>query len=131
MSSLARFRRTLSPQNENVRFEQSRNVRFHGWSGAPWRRSYRFEPARTGALDGAARDSQRTAIPKLERILFPNVPKFEEGPPLIHSKGWLGGLDSNQDSQIQSLESYQLDDLPAVEKRVLKLHHGPHRWSNG
>ena len=28
-------------------------------------------------------------------------------------KNWLGGLDSNQDSQIQSLESYQLDDLPA------------------
>jgi hypothetical protein len=27
-------------------------------------------------------------------------------------KDWLGGLDSNQDSQIQSLESYQLDDLP-------------------
>ena len=27
---------------------------------------------------------------------------------------WLGGLDSNQDSQIQSLESYQLDDLPSV-----------------
>ncbi len=27
-------------------------------------------------------------------------------------KSWLGGLDSNQDSQIQSLESYQLDDLP-------------------
>jgi hypothetical protein len=27
---------------------------------------------------------------------------------------WLGGLDSNQDSQIQSLESYQLDDLPVV-----------------
>jgi hypothetical protein len=26
---------------------------------------------------------------------------------------WLGGLDSNQDSQSQSLESYQLDDLPA------------------
>ena len=26
---------------------------------------------------------------------------------------WLGDLDSNQDSQIQSLESYQLDDLPA------------------
>lgn len=33
----------------------------------------------------------------------------------ILAKGtfWLGGLDSNQDSQIQSLESYQLDDLPA------------------
>ena len=31
------------------------------------------------------------------------------------SKGkfWLGGLDSNQNSQIQNLESYQLDDLPA------------------
>ena len=29
-------------------------------------------------------DSQRTAISKLERILFPNVPKFEEGPSLIH-----------------------------------------------
>ena len=27
---------------------------------------------------------------------------------------WLGGLDSNQDSQIQSLESYRLDDLPAA-----------------
>ena len=31
-------------------------------------------------------------------------------------KSWLGGLDSNQDSQIQSLESYQLDDLPADGK---------------
>jgi len=29
-------------------------------------------------------DSQRAAISKLERILFPNVPKFEEGPSLIH-----------------------------------------------
>jgi hypothetical protein len=27
-------------------------------------------------------------------------------------RDWLGDLDSNQDSQIQSLESYQLDDLP-------------------
>jgi hypothetical protein len=27
---------------------------------------------------------------------------------------WLGGLDSNQDSQIQNLESCQLDDLPVV-----------------
>ena len=30
---------------------------------------------------------------------------------------WLGGLDSNQDSQSQSLESYQLDDLPAREEQ--------------
>ena len=29
----------VSPQNENVRFVQSRNVRFHGWTRAPWKRS--------------------------------------------------------------------------------------------
>jgi hypothetical protein len=29
----------LSPQNENVRFEQSRNVRFHRWPRALWKRS--------------------------------------------------------------------------------------------
>jgi hypothetical protein len=33
---------------------------------------------------------------------------------------WLGGLDSNQDSQSQSLESYQLDDLPAEGERRRK-----------
>src|SRR5215469_4525197 len=33
-------------------------------------------------------------------------------------KIWLGGLDSNQDSQIQSLESYQLDDLPAETQNL-------------
>src|SRR5690348_13818502 len=33
-------------------------------------------------------------------------------------KDWLGDLDSNQDSQIQSLESYQLDDLPAAKKKT-------------
>ena len=27
---------------------------------------------------------------------------------------WLGGLDSNQDNQIQSLMSYRLNDLPAA-----------------
>jgi hypothetical protein len=32
-------------------------------------------------------------------------------------KDWLGDLDSNQDSQIQSLESYQLDDLPAGKEK--------------
>jgi hypothetical protein len=32
---------------------------------------------------------------------------------VLSLKFWLGDLDSNQDSQIQSLESYQLDDLPA------------------
>jgi hypothetical protein len=29
----------VSPQNENVRFVQSRNVRFHGWPRALWKRS--------------------------------------------------------------------------------------------
>ena len=46
---------------------------------------------------------------------------------LLVLMSWLGGLDSNQDSQIQSLESYQLDDLP-VENRALKLQHGLYRW---
>ena len=31
-----------------------------------------------------------------------------------HRLFWLGGLDSNQDTQIQSLMSYRLDDLPAA-----------------
>jgi hypothetical protein len=35
---------------------------------------------------------------------------------------WLGGLDSNQDSQIQSLESYQLDDLPAGRNKKEPQH---------
>jgi hypothetical protein len=39
-------------------------------------------------------------------------------------KDWLGGLDSNQDSQIQSLESYQLDDLPKPhEYRLFRVFH--------
>lgn len=29
-------------------------------------------------------ESQRSAITRLEKIMFPNVPKFEEGSPLIH-----------------------------------------------
>ncbi len=29
----------MSLQNENVLFVQSRNVRFHGWPRAPWKRS--------------------------------------------------------------------------------------------
>jgi hypothetical protein len=40
---------------------------------------------------------------------------FRKEPKPLILKNWLGGLDSNQDSQIQNLESYQLDDLPAVE----------------
>jgi hypothetical protein len=41
---------------------------------------------------------------------------------------WLGGLDSNQDSQIQSLESYRLDDLPTVANTGLTSCHGLKFW---
>jgi hypothetical protein len=47
------------------------------------------------------------------RVLFPNVPELEEGAQLTNLKDWLGGLDSNQDNQIQSLMYCQLYDLPA------------------
>jgi hypothetical protein len=44
--------------------------------------------------------------------------------PLVYEglEFWLGGLDSNQDSQIQSLESYQLDDLPAGRNKKESQH---------
>jgi site-specific DNA recombinase len=38
------------------------------------------------------------------------------------TEDWLGGLDSNQDSQSQSLESYQLDDLPAGRNKKESRH---------
>ena len=38
----------------------------------------------------------------------------------LNLKNWLGGLDSNQDTQSQSLVSYQLDDLPAEEAHQQK-----------
>lgn len=41
----------------------------------------------------------------------PEIPSRRE------QKNWLGGLDSNQDTQIQSLMSYRLDDLPAGGKQ--------------
>ena len=44
------------------------------------------------------------------------------------TEDWLGGLDSNQDSQIQSLESYQLDDLPAVENSGLTSYRDLFLW---
>ena len=34
-------------------------------------------------------------------------------PEIDRDNDWLGGLDSNQDNQIQSLMSYRLNDLPA------------------
>ena len=55
-------------------------------------------------------------------ILRKNLTKA--GNPLI-LKSWLGGLDSNQDRQSQSLQSYQLDDLPAEGgKNKIAAHSG-------
>jgi hypothetical protein len=47
---------------------------------------------------------------------------------LGYTNFWLGDLDSNQDSQIQSLESYQLDDLPVVANTGLTSCHGLKFW---
>src|SRR5216684_7540985 len=42
--------------------------------------------------------------------------KQSSGGRFVGTQGnWLGGLDSNQDIQIQSLKSYRLDDLPTKE----------------
>ncbi|PYU60925.1 MAG: hypothetical protein DMG56_14590 [Acidobacteria bacterium] len=35
-------------------------------------------------------ESQRSAITRLEKIMFPTVPKFEDGSLLIQCKDWLG-----------------------------------------
>ncbi len=53
----------------------------------------------------------------MRKIMSPKVPELEKGASLLHGKFWLGDLDSNQDSQIQSLESYRLDDLPAEGRK--------------
>jgi hypothetical protein len=65
------------------------------------------ERYRSIALDG----------PDCLNYLKPYGPAIAVESKLSYGKVWLGDLDSNQDSQIQSLESYQLDDLPAVEKK--------------
>ena len=61
-------------------------------------------------------------LSRRDRLLLPPKPNTEFGdflgfafrkePKPLILKDWLGGLDSNQDSQIQNLESCQLDDLP-------------------
>src|SRR6266446_3630465 len=47
--------RFVSLQNENVRFVQSRNVRFHGWPRGLWNGADRLEPTRTGQIARATR----------------------------------------------------------------------------
>jgi hypothetical protein len=46
---------------------------------------------------------------------------FRKEPKPLILKGWLGGLDSNQDNQIQNLMYCQLYDLPAVKKTLTCL----------
>jgi hypothetical protein len=45
-------------------------------------------------------------------MLLEQVPKSRAGSVRTPSKDWLGGLDSNQDNQIQNLMYCQLYDLP-------------------
>jgi hypothetical protein len=46
-------------------------------------------------------------------------------------KSWLGGLDSNQDNQIQSLMYYQLYDLPAEAEHKSGSQKRPETSLNG
>ena len=41
--------------------------------------------------------------------------------PKSRENGWLGGLDSNQDNQIQSLMYCQLYDLPVVDENAARF----------
>src|ERR1019366_8384876 len=45
---------------------------------------------------------------------------FRKEPKPLILKDWLGGLDSNQDNQLQRLMSYRLYDLPAEGKKRKK-----------
>ncbi len=73
-----------------------------------------FEPgARKNCADGHAayRPSHKETAPQgLSRTVPGFSPKVEENSERIRRKDWLRGLDSNQDSQLQRLVSYQLDD---------------------
>src|SRR5579885_3277215 len=73
----------------------------------PLSRSIFFDSARTIPATRPLAPVAPHACLFLWRILNGKLRDFGE------NNFWLGGLDSNQDSQIQSLESYQLDDLPA------------------
>lgn len=61
--------------------------------------------------------SQRAHLSLRFRNTHPQGIAFSSGRSHQRMEDWLGGLDSNQDTQIQSLMSYQLDDLPAGGKK--------------
>jgi hypothetical protein len=72
--------------------------------------------------------SNRNSWKSRNRKLKP-PPKDHENLRALETKEfWLGGLDSNQDSQSQSLESYQLDDLPGVANKVVSVFGRPDDW---
>ena len=88
-----------------------RAIRMSIW---PVRRAARKESTPQVTMSPAS----STTPAKMKKIIMsPNVPELEKGSSLLHGKFWLGDLDSNQDSQIQSLESYRLDDLPAEGRK--------------
>ena len=73
------------------------------------RRGYNHTPV----AEGEFRSLQvRESIKKKVRESGPDC--FNRTSKRLILKDWLGGLDSNQDSQIQNLKSCQLDDLPAA-----------------
>ena len=70
-----------------------------------------FEPdARRNCADGQAAYRQAVKRPGIISHCSWIFPKVEESSKRIRRKDWLRGLDSNQDSQLQRLVSYQLDD---------------------
>jgi hypothetical protein len=66
---------------------------------SPVRRAVRKERTPQMPMSPAS----NTTPAKMKKIMFRNVPELEKGFSLLHGKFWLGDLDSNQDSQIQSL----------------------------
>jgi hypothetical protein len=69
-------------------------------------------------------NERETVLSVFEADAPPNMslrPCWRKSWHCLIEEGWLRGLDSNQDSQIQSLESYQLDDPGAVENFGLIL----------
>src|SRR3984893_4707852 len=87
--------------------------------------AWRMKPGKT--VRWAPRDSSGRAAKcahpgcLISRVQ-PMAGATEYRPSQIIENIWLGGLDSNQDSQIQSLESYQLDDLPAGRNKKESWH---------
>src|SRR5260370_41879233 len=76
-----------------------------------------------GSIQQEQQRSAHISSPKNDHRPDRPVVPWPKNPVLVDVlSDWLGGLDSNQDSQSQSLESYQLDDLPAGTNRNESRH---------